>query len=189
VRALRYGTAGANIQSEMKKASFDTIVRVLNEAQVPFLIVGGIAVIHHGYGRMTQDVDMVIRLEKKIIGRAFHALAQIGYQPAVPVTATEFADPKRREKWQREKNMKVLRFWSDAHRGTPLDVFVTEPFDFAREFADADVLESAPGLPVRIVSMATLLDMKRLAARPQDLADIDEINLLHGKSSSYDRET
>jgi hypothetical protein len=173
----------------MKKASFDAIVRALNEAQVPFLIVGGIAVIHHGYGRVTQDVDVVIQLEKEIIGRAFGALERIGFRPALPVTAAEFADPARREQWRREKNMQVLRFWSEQHRETPLDVFVTEPFDFKREFAGADVRESVPGTSVRIVSLATLLEMKRSAARPQDLADIDEINLLHGKPSSYDRET
>lgn len=171
----------------MKKASFDAIVRALNEAKVPFLVVGGIAVIHHGYGRMTQDVDMVIRLEKEILGRAFRALAQIGYEPVVPVTAEEFASSSRRKQWQREKNMMVLRFWSDLHRETPLDIFVTEPFDFEREYAKADVLESATGSPVRIVSLATLLKMKRQAARPQDMADIDEINLLHGKRSSYDK--
>ncbi len=173
----------------MKKASFDAIVRALNEARVPFLIVGGIAVIHHGYGRMTQDVDMVIRLEADIIERAFQALEQIGYRPAVPVKATEFADAARREKWEREKNMKVLRFWSDQHRETPVDIFVTEPFDFEREYAGADVLESTSGVPVRIVSLSTLLKMKRSAARPQDLADIDEISLLHEKPSSYDRKT
>jgi len=171
----------------MKKASFDAIVRALNEAKVPFLVVGGIAVIHHGYGRMTQDVDVVVRLEKEIIGRAFRALAQIGYEPVVPITAAEFASPGRRKKWQRERNMTVLRFWSDQHRETPLDVFVAEPFDFEREYANADVLESAPRLPVRIVSLATLLKMKRQAARPQDMADIDEMNLLHGKRSSYDK--
>jgi hypothetical protein len=173
----------------MKKASFDAIVRALNKAEVPFLIVGGIAVIHHGYGRLTQDVDMVIRLEKEIIERAFSALKRIGYQPVVPVTAAEFAHPERRQQWHREKNMRVLRFWSDQHRETPLDVFINEPFDFKHEFAGADVQESASGLPVRIVSLATLLKMKRLAGRPQDLADIDEINLLRGKPSSYDQET
>jgi predicted nucleotidyltransferase len=173
----------------MKKASFDAIVRALNEARVPFLIVGGIAVIHHGYGRVTQDVDVVIRLEKEIIGRAFRALEQLGYQPVVPVSAAEFCDPAQREQWEREKNMKVLRFWSDQHRETPVDVFVSEPFDFEREYAGADVREAAPGLPVRIVTLETLLAMKRSAARPQDLADIDEINLLHKRPSSYDRET
>ena len=172
----------------MKKAGFDAIVHALNEAQVPFLIVGGIAVIHHGYGRVTQDMDVVMRLEKEIIDRAFRALERIGYQPVIPISAAEFADPLLREQWRQEKNMKVLRFWSDRHRETPLDIFITEPFDFEREFAAADVRESTPGQPARIVSLATLLDMKRSAARPQDLADIDEINLLHGKPSSYDKE-
>ena len=172
----------------MKKASFDAIVQALNEARVPFLVVGGIAVIHHGYGRVTQDVDIVIRLEEDIIGRALRALEPLGYQPVVPVTAREFSDPARRQQWEREKNMKVLRFWSDLHRETPLDIFVSEPFDFEHEYGSADIRETAPGLPVRIVALETLLAMKRLAARPQDLADIDEINLLHGKPSSYDRE-
>ncbi|MCX7722300.1 MAG: nucleotidyltransferase [Verrucomicrobiae bacterium] len=170
----------------MKKASFDAVARALNEAQVPFLIVGGVAVIHHGYGRLTQDVDIVIRLEKRVIERAFQALAALGYRPIVPVTATEFADPMLREKWQREKNMQVLRFWSDQHPETPLDLFVAEPFDFEREMAKADVCESGPGITVRIVSLGTLLEMKRAAGRPQDLADIDELNLLHGNPSSYD---
>ena len=85
--------------------------------------------------------------------------------------------------------MKVLKFWSDEHRDTSLDVFVDEPFDFTAEFAIAPVRESLPGLPIHIVSLETLLAMKRSAGRPQDLADIDELNLLHGNPSSYDRET
>lgn len=173
----------------MKKISFDTIARALHDAQVPFLVVGGIAVIHHGYGRVTQDVDLVIRLEREIILRAFQALAAVGYLPAVPITAEQFADRALRESWKREKGMKVLKFWSDQHRDTPLDVFIDEPFDFPTEHAAAAVRESLPGLPIRIVSLTTLLTMKREAGRPQDLADIDELNLLHRKPSSYDRET
>ncbi len=85
--------------------------------------------------------------------------------------------------------MKVLKFWSDQHRDTPLDGFIDEPFDFSREFAAAAVHESTPGLPIHIVSLATLLVLKREAGRPEDLADIDELNLLHGNRSSYDRPT
>jgi len=173
----------------MKKFSFDAIARALTEADVPFLVVGGIAVIHHGYGRATQDVDLVIPLESATIRRAFEALARIGYQPSVPITADQFADPVLREEWKREKGMKVLKFWSDEHRDTPVDVFVDEPFDFSREYASADVRESVPDVNVRIIALPTLLAMKRAAGRSQDLADIDELNLLHGKPSSYDRET
>lgn len=173
----------------MKKNSFDAIASALHGAQVPFIVVGGIAVIHHGYGRITQDVDLVIRLETEVILRTFAALAKIGYRPAIPITAEQFADPVLRDAWKRDKGMKVLKFWSDVHRETPLDVFIDEPFDFPREFAAATVLESMPGLPIRIISLETLLEMKRTAARPRDLADIDELNLVHNRPSSYDRPT
>lgn len=172
----------------MKKTSFDAVARALNDAHVPYLVVGGIAVIHHGYGRVTQDVDLVVRLEKSVIERAFAALAGIGYKPSVPITAEQFSDASLRERWKREKGMKVLKFWSEQHPETPLDVFVDEPFDFARALAEAEMRESKPGLPIHIVSLQTLIEMKRAAGRPQDLADIDELNLLHGNQSSYDRE-
>lgn len=172
----------------MKKTSFDAVARALHDADVPFLVVGGIAVIHHGYGRVTQDVDLVVRLEKSVIERAFAALAEIGYEPSVPITAEQFADASLRERWRKEKGMKVLKFWSERHPETPLDIFVDEPFDFVRALTEAEVRESQPGLPIHIVSLKTLIEMKRAAGRPQDLADIDELNLLHGNRSSYDRE-
>lgn len=173
----------------MKKQSFDTICKALTEADVPFLIVGGIAVIHHGYGRLTQDVDLVIRLEADVIRRAFSALEIIGYRPTVPLTAEEFSDPVRRQRWRTEKGMRVLKFWSDQHPETPIDIFIEEPFDFQKAAAEADVQEAGPGLEVRIVSLDTLLEMKRAAGRPQDLADVDELHLIHGRPSSYDRES
>jgi predicted nucleotidyltransferase len=172
----------------MKKFSFDAIARALNEAEVPFLVVGGIAVINYGYGRVTQDVDLVVRLDAVVILRAFQALAAIGYRPAVPISAEQFSNPAQREAWQTEKGMKVLKFWSDQHRDTPLDVFVSEPFNFLQEYASAEVRETLPGVAIRIVSLPTLLAMKREAGRPKDLADIDELSLLLGKPSSYDDE-
>jgi hypothetical protein len=60
---------------------------------------------------------------------------------------------------------------------------------FPAEYAAAAVRESLPGLPIHIVSLDTLLTMKRAAGRPHDLADIDELSLLHRKPSSYDRES
>ncbi len=172
----------------MKKDSFDAICKALKDARVPFIVVGGIAVIHHGYGRLTQDVDLVIRLEREAILRAFAALDSIGYRPSVPITAEEFADPGCRERWIKEKGMKVLKFWSDSHRETPIDVFIDEPFDFQKALEEADVRQVGKDLEIRIVSLKTLLAMKEKAGRPLDLADIDELNLLHNKPSSYDKE-
>ena len=158
-------------------------MRALDGAGVPFLVVGGVAVIAHGYGRLTQDVDLVIRLDPASVRRAFAALEAIGYRPTIPVTAAGFADPDQRARWMAEKGMTVLNFHSDRYADTPLDVFVSEPFDFAAEHGAALVEELAPGLPVRIVRLSALLRLKREAGRPQDLADIAELRLLHGEAA------
>lgn len=163
----------------MRSESFSAIAQTLNEAEVPFLVVGGLAVIAHGYGRPTQDVDLVIRLDAASIQKAFVALAGIGYLPRVPITAAEFADPSKRAEWIEEKGMKVLNFFSDQHKETMLDVFITEPFDFALEYEAALKENTSEGTPIRVLQLPALLKMKREAGRLQDLADIDRLTLLH----------
>ena len=118
----------------MKLASFDALVSALQQAGVRYLIAGGLAVNAHGYLRFTKDVDVVVRLVPENIERAFAVLEDLGYRPLVPVTAAQFADATTREGWVRDKGMQVLQFWSDAHRETPVDMFVQEPFDFEDEY-------------------------------------------------------
>jgi hypothetical protein len=164
----------------MNLESIESIVRVLNEAGVPFIVVGGLAVVAHGYGRHTQDLDLVIRLRPDFIRSAFRALASLGYRPIVPVTADGFADAAQRTRWMQEKGMSVPSFHSDSYRQTPVDVFAAEPFDFQAEYDAALVDEVGPGLPMGIVRLETLLRLKQLAGRPQNLADMDGLRRLHG---------
>lgn len=168
----------------MKLASFQAVVRALNDANVPFIVVRGIAVNAHGYGRQTWDVDLVIKLRPDVIQSAFRALESLGYRPRVPITAEGFGDAAQRARWIAEKGMAVLNFHSDGHRETPVDVFVSEPFDFDEEHRLALVEEMAPGVPVRILRLASLLKLKQDAGRPQDLADISELRLLHEGSEN-----
>ena len=81
------------------------------------------AVVAHGYGRMTFDVGMVIKLERHNILQAFSALAKAGYRPRVPITSEQFADISQREEWITEKGMMVLNLWSDVYRDTAVDIF------------------------------------------------------------------
>lgn len=166
----------------MKLTSVEAITRALNEAGVPFIVVGGLAVNAHGYGRVTQDIDVVLKLEPATVRAAFVALGSLGYAPRVPVTADGFADPAQRARWIAEKGMTVLNFHSERHRETPVDVFVTEPFDFDREYGLALVEELAPSVPLRIVRLETLVRLKEDAARPQDLADVAELRSLQGEA-------
>lgn len=159
----------------MEVRSVEAIVRALNDAKVEYLIVGGLAVVAHGYERLTRDVDLVIGLERENIIRGLRALISIGYRMGIPVTPEQFADSETREKWRVEKNMIVLKLWSDEHARTPVDVFIYEPFDFKKEIADALQETIVPGLTAPVVSFATLMQMKRAAGRPIDIADIADL--------------
>jgi len=155
--------------------SLDAVVRALNEAGIRYLVAGGLAVNAHGYSRLTRDIDLVLALDSDSVIRAFAALKTAGYRPLVPITAQQFADAALRRKWIEEKGMKVLNFFSDKHRETPLDVFVDEPFDFDAEYAASFRGELLPGLEVRFVSIPTLISMKEAANRPKDIDDIQHL--------------
>jgi len=161
----------------MKLKSVEAIVEVLNGAKVRYLVVGGLAVIAHGYLRFTKDVDFVVQLRPDNIKRAFGALAALGYRPLVPITGEQFADASNRERWIREKGMMVLQLWSDHHRETPIDVFVTEPFDFDTEYEGALRKSLFGRFEVRVVSISTLIDMKVAAGRPEDVIDVEHLRL------------
>jgi hypothetical protein len=65
--------------------------------------------------------------------------------------------------------MVVLVFYSDLHRDTRVDLFLTEPCRSTRSTSTRSS-RSAPGLPVRSLRREALIRLKREAGRPQDLA-------------------
>ena len=159
----------------MEVRSVEAIVGALNAADVEYLFVGGLAVNAHGYQRLTQDVDLVIRLTTQNAVRGLRALSGLEYRMSIPVTPEQFADAANREAWRKDKNMTVLRLWSDLHRRTPVYIFVYEPFQFAEEYAAAKWEAIAADLKAPVVRCETLMAMKRVAARPRDLADVAEL--------------
>lgn len=160
----------------MKLASFEALVAALGNAGVRYLVAGGLAVNAHGYLRFTRDVDVVVQLVPDNIQRAFSALTTLGYRPLVPITALQFADEALREGWIRDKGMQVLQFWSDAHRETPVDVFVIEPFVFDQEYEHA-LVKPFGSIAVRFVAIPALIRMKEEAGRPQDKIDIEHLRM------------
>lgn len=151
------------------------VVRSLNEAGVRYLIVGGLAVNAHGHVRYTNDLDLVIGLEPSNIRLGLDTLAKLGYQPRIPVTSEQFANANLRDQWRTEKGMVVLNLWNDHCRQTPVDVFVSEPFDFATEHRAAKLFPLAEGLNAPVIALPTLVQMKKAAGRPRDLDDIAEL--------------
>lgn len=159
----------------MRLASLEAIFRALNDTGVRYLVVGGLAVNAHGYQRLTNDLDLVIQLQRDNILLAFRTLGGLGYVTSVPITTEQFASAENRKMWQLEKNMQVLCLVSNQHPETPLDIFISEPFEFDREYDIAMRGSIAKGLEVRFVTIPTLIAMKESAGRGRDRDDIQHL--------------
>src|SRR5437867_219390 len=77
--------------ARMELASVESILGGLATAGARFLVVGGLAVVAHGYVRFTADVDLVLDLSPDNVRVAVAALAALDYRPRVPVPLAAFA--------------------------------------------------------------------------------------------------
>jgi hypothetical protein len=153
------------------------VLAPLERAGVRYLVVGGVAVVLHGYLRTTLDLDLVLQLERDNVERALAALAELGFQPQAPVPLGAFADPEIRETWLRDKNMTVFSLWHPDHPGFVVDLFVQEPFDFDAVYRRA-LRIPLTGTEATVVSREDLIVMKRAAGRARDLEDIAALSEL-----------
>lgn len=150
------------------------IFAALNDANVDYVVVGGLAVILHGYLRATADLDLAIGLSPDNARRGMQSLASIGLQPRLPVAPEDFADADKRADWLNNRNMLVFPLWDPSNPLRSVDVFINEPVAFD-QLLDRAIIKDLDGLPVPVASIADLIAMKRLSARPRDLDDIDKL--------------
>jgi Nucleotidyl transferase AbiEii toxin, Type IV TA system len=149
---------------------FLRVLKTFQDAQVRYVLVGGLAVLLHGVDRLTADIDLVVDLAPEQASRAIEALLAMGLKTQAPVDARQFADPVRRRQWREEHSMVVLSFWDPQNRCPTVDLFTDYPMDFEKLFA-ASVLMPLSGTDVRVASVQHLIDIKRAAGRPRDLED------------------
>jgi predicted nucleotidyltransferase len=156
---------------------FEPVLHALNDAGVRYLVVGGVAVVLHGYLRTTGDLDLVIELQPENLLRALDALERAGFRPRPPVPLRSFADPDTRRSWIETKNLRVFSLWHADLPGFEVDLFVEEPFDFDQAW-ERRVTVQLGGTNATVVSLADLLSLKRRAGRARDLEDVDALEAL-----------
>lgn len=141
-------------------SDFKDLLQSLHEFEVHYLIVGGYAVIHYAQPRYTKDIDIWLKPSAENAKKLMHAFAHFGI-PLSGVTQEDFST-----------------------EGTQFSIGVPP--------CEIDFLTSIPGLnfspawqnketctsndfPAHYVSKQDLITAKKTAGRPQDLADIDEL--------------
>ena len=162
----------------MPGGALTEIFRALDDAEVRYLVVGGVAVVLHGYPRFTADLDLVVELTASNASAAIAALQTLGYRPRAPVRAEDFADEDVRASWREEKGLTVFSLWSPSYPGTEVDLFVEEPFDFGEAWSRRLDAVLDDGTTVHVVGIDDLRSLKARVGRPKDVDDIAQLDAI-----------
>jgi hypothetical protein len=143
------------------------VVTAANEAGLPYVIIGGFAVIANQYVRGTEDVDLLIAEDRTLDRAVLEFLANIeAHRSDRPITA---------EGLETAETLRV------SSRFGPVDLLRggEPPLDF-KTVSDDAIRLSYHDQPALVASLASLVAFKRLADRPRDRLDLIELERIHG---------
>ena len=81
--------------------------------------------------------------------------------------------------------MRVFSMWDPANPMREVDLFVEHPIPFDELWNRSEIINLSHTV-VRIASIPDLIRLKRLAGRPQDLADIEALEIILRRKESRD---
>lgn len=163
------------------------VLKEFHDNQLRYLIVGGLSLNLHGVPRVTQDIDVVIDLDKDNIYRLIKVMKKLGYFPVMPVDAEDLADSGKRQFWTEEKNLIAFSFRNKRHDYRIIDILLVYPLDF-NEAYKRKTSKKFKDFEIDIVSIDDLIKMKESSGRSQDLSDVAMLYKLKQYLGEYDGE-
>ncbi len=155
------------------------LFRTLNERNVRYLVVGGLAVNLYGVPRVTQDVDVIIAADPQNISDLIDALDYLGYVSRLPVDPAGMAEPDIVRDWVENRNLIAFNFVHRSRAYQSVDIVLHHPLDFEAAWSRCTRL-MAGAVPVCVASVDDLITMKRASGRKQDLCDIELLQRVIG---------
>lgn len=136
---------------------------LLNAHGADYLLVGGQAVIAHGYPRLTKDMDLWVRPTTSNGSRVLSALAAFG-AGMDQLTPKQFEDPRT-----------LLMIGREPFR---VDILTELPGVTFDQAWDSRIYVTLDGVQLPVIGKADLIKNKRAVGRLQDLADAEELEKL-----------
>ena len=152
----------------------------LVDANVRFVVCGGVACILQGVARATHDLDVRVALEEPDLQRLVRVARALGLRSRIPEPLEALLDPERRRVWVTEKHAVVYTL-NGPTGAFALDVFLDYPIPFDELVAAADPID-VEGRTVLVSSKRHLVEAKRAVNPPRkvDLRDIEDLLELLG---------
>jgi hypothetical protein len=153
----------------LSEFDLQALLKLLQEREVRFVVIGGVAVAAHGYVRGTEDLDFVPDPDPENLERLSAALAEL--ESTLPTANGRRFDPA--------SDTGVIRRGGNVTANTRfggLDVVqrargVPSYTQLAEDAVESELL----GIPVRVCSLARLREMKTAQGRAQDRADLENL--------------
>lgn len=136
------------------------IVRRLRELNVPFAVVGGMALFYHGFRRFTEDVDLLVTPEA--LDEVHRQLDGLGYVPP-------FKGSKQLRDAQRGVRIEFLVSGQFPGDGKPKPVVFPDPAGKSIEINGVPILRLSDLIELKLASGMTN------PGRLKDLADVQEL--------------
>ena len=158
---------------------YSEVFKILNEANVRYLVVGGVAINLYGHPRSTFDLDITLALDEQNLLSAIKAIESLGYKPKLPVRATDFANSEIRKEWREKKNMFVFSFIRDERKFETIDLLFETPSDFEQYYSKKRTVFRIE-ISIPVIEISDLIELKKKANRKQDISDIEILTeILH----------
>lgn len=137
---------------------FSDLLRIFNDHNVRYMVIGGYAVVQYAEPRFTKDLDVLISTDIKNADAVYNALKEFG-APLAGLTPKDFAE----EGFFFQMGVPPIR----------VDVLMGIPGIKFDECWNRRMEVDFEGLNVIFISKQDLILSKRAAGRPQDLIDAD----------------
>jgi hypothetical protein len=140
---------------------FSEFIKALNDNDVEYILVGGMAVILHGYIRGTGDMDIWVKKTKDNYQKLVSAYTQFG-MPVFDMTERAFLGDE-------------FDVWSIGVQPIKIEIMTAVKGLLFEEAFIMSEMYNEDDLRVRFIHLNHLIQAKRAAGRFRDLDDIEQL--------------
>lgn len=145
---------------------------------VDFLVIGGVAVGYHGHIRATKDIDVVPAPDTANLGKLANVLEQLDAE----IEGSEEFDSEELPNPLDPDALALGGNWVLLTRLGRLDIMQWIGDDpLWEKLSPAAIDDRIGSIPVKFISYDDLVALKELAARPEDLVDLERLRQARGE--------
>ena len=153
-------------------SAIECFARLFDERDIPYALIGGIAVRVHALPRPTFDVDFTALIDRDQLSDLYKVVGALGYT----ISTAQYSG------WvDQVHGLPVIKFqWFVGEQPIDVDVFLAETA-FKKQLLLRRQQHRVDGFKAWFASAEDLILLKLMADRPKDQSDVADILFVQGK--------